>query len=86
MKTPALMLTAPGKISSELSTRLKTEWEQNFGKGKRGSTAILGEGLKVELLDLSTAVDAELSRSNSSLASRRSRDVGRAAVDARAAR
>jgi len=53
------VLTAPGKISSELATRLKTEWEQNFKGGSMGRVAVLGEGLKWEALSL-TAADAQL--------------------------
>jgi HK97 family phage portal protein len=60
VKSPAVYLAAPGKISPDTAARLKTEWDTNFGRGSRGKTGVLGEGLKPEILDLSTAVDAEL--------------------------
>ena len=53
------VLTAPGKISDPLATRLKTEWDQNFRGGAMGRTAVLGEGMKWEPLTISAA-DAQL--------------------------
>lgn len=53
------VLTAPGKISQDLSNRLKTEWDQNFKGGQMGRTAVLGEGMKWEPLTISAA-DAQL--------------------------
>jgi len=53
------VLTAPGKISPDLATRLKTEWDQNFRGGQMGRTAVLGEGMKWEPLTISAA-DAQL--------------------------
>jgi HK97 family phage portal protein len=53
------VLTAPGKISADLATRLKSEWEQNFKGGQMGRTAVLGEGMKWEPLTISAA-DAQL--------------------------
>jgi len=53
------VLTSPGKISQELATRLKTEWDQNFKGGSMGRTAVLGEGMKWEPLTIS-ASDAQL--------------------------
>ena len=53
------VLTAPGKISPELATRLKTEWDTNFKGGQMGRTAVLGEGMKWEPLTIS-ASDAQL--------------------------
>jgi HK97 family phage portal protein len=53
------VLTAPGKISPDLATRLKTEWDQNFKGGAMGRTAVLGEGMKWEPLTISAA-DAQL--------------------------
>ena len=53
------VLTAPGKISPDLATRLKTEWDQNFKGGAMGRTAVLGEGLKWEALTIN-AVDSQL--------------------------
>jgi len=62
VSTPAVFLTAPGKIDEVVATRLRTEWNQNFGSGNRGRTAVLGMGLKPETLNLSTAVDADLAK------------------------
>ena len=53
------VLTAPGKISPDLATRLKSEWDQNFRGGQMGRTAVLGEGMKWEPLTISAA-DAQL--------------------------
>lgn len=53
------VLTSPGKISTELANRLKTEWDQNFKGGAMGRTAVLGEGMKWEPLTISAA-DAQL--------------------------
>jgi len=53
------VLTAPGKISPELATRLKSEWDTNFKGGQMGRTAVLGEGMKWEPLTISAA-DAQL--------------------------
>jgi len=53
------VLTAPGKISPDLATRLKTEWDTNFKGGQMGRTAVLGEGMKWEPLTISAA-DAQL--------------------------
>jgi HK97 family phage portal protein len=53
------VLTAPGKISPELASRLRTEWDTNFKGGQIGRTAVLGEGMKWEPLTISAA-DAQL--------------------------
>lgn len=53
------VLTAPGKISPELASRLKSEWDTNFKGGSMGRTAVLGEGMKWEPLTISAA-DAQL--------------------------
>lgn len=53
------VLTAPGKISPELASRLKSEWDVNFKGGSMGRTAVLGEGMKWEPLTISAA-DAQL--------------------------
>jgi HK97 family phage portal protein len=53
------VLTAPGKISPDLASRLKSEWDTNFKGGSMGRTAVLGEGMKWEPLTISAA-DAQL--------------------------
>lgn len=62
VSAPSTYLKAPHKISKELAERLRTDWAQNFGgeTGRRGSTAVLGEGLEVGTVSISTAVDAQL--------------------------
>jgi HK97 family phage portal protein len=59
MARPAGILTAPGKVSPELAKRLTEEWDKNYGPGKSGKTAMLGDGLKWERITLS-AVDSQL--------------------------
>ena len=59
MGRPSGLLTAPGKVSKELADRLRTEWQQNYGPGQSGKTAMLGDGLKWEPITLS-AVDSQL--------------------------
>jgi HK97 family phage portal protein len=60
--TPSVYLTAAGKIADDQVSRLRTEWNQNYGTGNRGRTAILSGGLEPKVLDLSTAVDAQLDK------------------------
>lgn len=59
MQRPSGILTAPAAISKETADRLKVDWEANFGAGKIGKTAVLGDGLKYEPMTM-TAVDAQL--------------------------
>ena len=59
MARPSGVLSAPGKVSKELADRLREEWEANYGPGKSGKTAMLGDGLKWEAIALS-AVDSQL--------------------------
>lgn len=59
MGRPSGLLTAPGKVSKDLADRLRTEWQQNYGPGQSGKTAMLGDGLKWEPITLS-AVDSQL--------------------------
>ena len=53
------MLTAPGQISDETATRVKTYWETEFSGENAGKVAVLGDGLKYEPMTMS-AVDAQL--------------------------
>jgi HK97 family phage portal protein len=62
VSTPSVYMKAPHKISKETADRLRTDWQGNFGQGRRGSTAVLGEGLEVGMIDVGSAVDAELSK------------------------
>lgn len=45
---PSGILTAPGAIGDETATRLKDQWEANYGGDKAGKVAVLGDGLKFE--------------------------------------
>lgn len=59
MQRPSGVLVAPNAISEETARTLKTQWEANFGAGKIGKTAVLGDGLKYEPLVVN-AVDSQL--------------------------
>jgi HK97 family phage portal protein len=56
---PGGILTAPGAISEETATRLKTAWETNFSGENAGKVAVLGDGLKYESMVIS-AHDSQL--------------------------
>lgn len=59
MSRPSGMLTAPGTISSETASRLKTEFERNYAGLNIGRLAVLGDGLKYEPMTI-PAQDAQL--------------------------
>lgn len=59
MSRPSGILTAPAAISNEVASRLKSEWEANFGGDKIGRVAVLGDGLKYEAMSV-TPLDAQL--------------------------
>lgn len=48
MSRPGGMLSAPGHISDDTATRLKTAFETNFGGDNIGKLAVAGDGLKFE--------------------------------------
>lgn len=50
MSRPSGILTAPAQISDETAARLKSEWEKNFSGEKIGKVAVLGDGLKYEVM------------------------------------
>jgi len=56
---PSGILTAPGQISNETATRLKTDWEANYTGRNAGRVAVLGDNLKFEKMVM-TAVDAQV--------------------------
>jgi HK97 family phage portal protein len=56
---PGGLLIAPGSISDETASRLKTYWDDNFSGEKAGKVAVLGDGLKYEALS-ATAEDSQL--------------------------
>jgi len=55
-----VLLTAPGRISKETAEALKATWEEKFGGGNKGRTAVLGDGLTAERLETFNANDSQL--------------------------
>jgi HK97 family phage portal protein len=60
MSRPGGVLSAPGKISEPMATRLRTEWEKNYGGSNIGKIAVLAEGLKFDGTATVNAVDSQL--------------------------
>lgn len=56
---PTGILVAPGMLSKDQAEQLREAWEQNYGGGNVGKTAVLGNGLEYKAIAI-TAVDAEL--------------------------
>lgn len=57
---PSGILLAPGAISNDTATRLKSTWETNYtGTAGIGKVAVLGDNLKFQPLTM-TSVDAQL--------------------------
>lgn len=56
---PGGVLVAAGAISDETAGRLKAYWEENYSGRNRGKIAVLGDGLKFEVMH-QKAVDAQL--------------------------
>lgn len=56
---PGGILVAPGKIGDDTATRLKTDWDTNFGGANKGKVAVLGDGLKFEPMRIN-ATDAQV--------------------------
>jgi HK97 family phage portal protein len=59
MSRPSGLLTAPAQISDSTATRLKEQWERNYGGDNIGKVAVLGDGLKYEAM-AENAVDSQL--------------------------
>lgn len=59
MSRPSGILTAPGAIGDETAARLKAAWEANYSGANIGKVAVLGDGLKYEMMTVN-AVDAQL--------------------------
>jgi HK97 family phage portal protein len=59
MSRPSGILTAPGAIGDETAARLKTAWQENYSGSNIGKVAVLGDGLKYEMMTVN-AVDAQL--------------------------
>ena len=47
---PGGVLTAPGTITDTTATRLKEDWQKNFGGQNVGKVAVLGDGLTFEAM------------------------------------
>lgn len=56
---PGGMLMAPGAISPETAAALKEYWNSNFSGSNAGKVAVLGDGLKYEVMK-SKATDAQM--------------------------
>jgi HK97 family phage portal protein len=56
---PSGIITAPATIKDEDAKRFQERWEENYGAGKMGKTAVLGGGITYVPLTM-TAVDAQL--------------------------
>lgn len=56
---PSGVLVAPGHISDETATRLKENWETKFSGNNRGKIAVLGDGLKYEMMT-AKATDSQM--------------------------
>lgn len=56
---PGGVLTAPGQITPETASRVKTYWDENFTGSNMGKVAVLGDGLKYEAMSVN-ANDAQL--------------------------
>lgn len=52
---PGGVLTAPGAISNDTATRLKTAWETNYSGENAGKIAVLGDGLTFSQMQISAA-------------------------------
>jgi HK97 family phage portal protein len=59
MSRPSGILTSPVEIADELAKQYQARWDENFGAGRIGKTAVLGGGLKYETLT-QNAVDSQL--------------------------
>lgn len=57
---PGGYLVAPGKIDDAYAATLKQQWEQNYGGANSGRTAVLGNGLKYEPMNLMPPEQAQL--------------------------
>ncbi len=56
---PGGILTAPDRINDDTAARLKLHWEENYTGVNAGRIAVLGDGLKFEVIR-ENAVDAQL--------------------------
>ena len=59
MSRPSVVLTAPGAIPKETAERLAEDWNKNYSGNNFGKAAVLGDGLKADVLSMS-ALDSQL--------------------------
>lgn len=59
LSRPSGILTAPGSISNDTASRLKTQWQENYGGANVGKVAVLGDDLRYESIQL-TAAESQL--------------------------
>jgi len=59
MSRPSGILVAPGPISQETATALKTSWDTNYSGANFGKVAVIGDGLKYQALTVNAA-DAQM--------------------------
>lgn len=60
LSRPGGILTAPGAISDDNARRIKQHWDENYGGDNGGKTAVLGDDLKYQPLNVISAVDSQL--------------------------
>ncbi|OQR35189.1 phage portal protein [Pseudomonas sp. T] len=56
---PSGILSAPGAIADQTADRLKAHWDANFAGHNAGKVAVLGDGLKFEMMAINP-IDAQL--------------------------
>jgi HK97 family phage portal protein len=59
LSLPSGILSAPGAISNDTASRLKEQWQENYGGTNAGKVAVLGDGLKFEQMR-ATARDSQV--------------------------
>lgn len=60
LSRPGGLLMAPGAISNETAARLKEHFEENYGGENAGKTAVLGDDLKYQPINVVSPVDSQL--------------------------
>lgn len=60
LSRPGGILTAPGAISEETASRLKKHWEDNYSGDNAGKTAVLGDDLRYQSINVISPVDSQL--------------------------
>ncbi len=60
LSSAGIVLSTDKKISPDTAALFKSQWEEKFGRGSRGRTAILGDGLTAARMESWKASDAQL--------------------------